>query len=337
MVEATPPPKDVIARARAQVGRIEYRLGKIALDCEEGSAKALNHLLEGAIVPCFGLDCKKRLDALHESNNESCAGGEAAKSSPGEGGGGGGCASSNDSARNVSALIKAEWKKTSQLPLCEVIDLLNTCAVAYGNREKLAAALELLEAAESLYASCCPEDREENEQRSLDDLHTSTLFFFAQIHGHAQNAKMSAFYCAKTTHRQLLLSLKLRADGKGVDFESTSLDVEDWVKNVLSLTTYYGGIDETWQAEHCLLACSELLKLFLSAAEAGEGHGSLAKDSLMVGARKLVDDAAPILLRSHFKQKKKKKMLAYIISSYDRNWLLKSKERRARYTCRSSP
>ena len=243
--------KRLIKVAQTQVGRLEYRLGKIALDCEEGSVKCLEHIVHGCFSSMFGSEAFSRVADMGEGD-QKCKGGKklAELIMYGEVGGGG------------------EEGQGCSVPVEEKVDALNTAAIAYANREKLDLSLELLEVAELLYTNV---GKEKKGGPRLERLHTSTLFFFAQVYGHAQNSRMSCLYCARTTHRQLTQSVKL--EGGELNVEETSLDVEDWVKNVMTLAKYYHNNGENRQAEHCLAACGAICGLFTNAAKRLDDEG----------------------------------------------------------------
>ncbi|GMH63721.1 hypothetical protein TrRE_jg1244 [Triparma retinervis] len=240
--------KKLIKVAQAQVGRLEYRLGKIALDCEEGSVKCLEHIVHGCFSNMFGSEAFSRVADMGEGDQKGKGGkklSELIGYSEGEGEGAG-CSA----------------------PVEEKVEALNTAAIAYANKEKLDLSLELLEVAELLYTNVGSEKR---GGPRLESLHTSTLFFFAQVYGLVQNPRMSCLYCARTTHRQLTQSVKM--EGGELNVDETSLDVEDWVKNVMTLAKYYHNNGENRQAEHCLAACGAICGLFTNAAKGFGAEG----------------------------------------------------------------
>jgi len=150
--------KDDIKIAQKQVCRIEYRLGKIAMDCEEGSVKCLEHLLHGCFSSMFGGEAFGRVSRLGEVDEDVALGGS-----------------------KLSELIETlevEDDKEFSVPVQEKIDALNTSAIAYANREKLDLALELLKVAELLYTRVVSKKGEakvrQSEERS-DELITPSL------------------------------------------------------------------------------------------------------------------------------------------------------------------
>mmetsp|Transcript_23579 Transcript_23579/g.44344 ORF Transcript_23579/g.44344 Transcript_23579/m.44344 type:complete len:715 (-) Transcript_23579:39-2183(-) len=228
MIESSTP-REKLVLAQRQVARIEYRLGTTALAVEEGSAKALEHLVVGAMPQFFGQDVADLVEKLEKEDGGSDP--------------------------NLPQLSTA-------LPLDEALDLLNTCGAANANREKFKLSVELLKAAERLYEVASAEDKSE-----MEDLHTQTLFFLAQTWGHLGDAGNSSLYCAKTTYRQLVMNVVLTADGKDLNVKETSLDVEDWTRNVMTLANYYASIGMHQQAEHCLQASAHLAAIFLKHAD----------------------------------------------------------------------
>ncbi len=222
--------QDQLDTAKSQVGRIEYRFGKIAYECEEGSGKALDHLIECAMPAYFG--------------------------------------------DGFTAAVKSE-KTPEDLPLppmpaepsgaelnvlVEGVDLLNTAAIATCNRENFALALALLSSAQAVYDSLpCP-------PAEAEDLHTHTLFYLAQVHGHNGDAPNSALYCSLTTQRQLSRSVAFSSE-TGIDLDKSTLDAMDWCKNVVTLADYYSNRGDHRLADHCLASASSLAGLYASSVD----------------------------------------------------------------------
>ena len=213
-------PHETLQEAQGQVARLEYRLGSIALSCEEGSLKALDHLVGGAMPYFFGGEVAGLVEKL----------------------------SSGDSPAEASASLPRPLMTT--LPVNEAIDLLNTAGAANANRENFKLTVELLMAAEQLYAASKDDALELTLELTLEQLHTQTLFYLAQTYGHLGDAPNSSLYCAKTTYRQLKFNLSL--SGRDLETTKTTLDVVDWTRNVMTLANYYVGIGHNLQAEHCL-------------------------------------------------------------------------------------
>ncbi|GMI07249.1 hypothetical protein TrLO_g6083 [Triparma laevis f. longispina] len=228
MIESNTPKKTLLD-AQKMVARVEYRLGTTALAVEEGSGKALEHLVVGAMPQFFGQDVADLVEKIEKEDE--------------------------DVEPNLPEI-------STSLPLNEAVDLLNTCGAANANREKFKLSVQLLKASERLYDTASVEEKEK-----MEDVHTQTLFFLAQTWGHLGDASNSSLYCAKTTYRQLRMNVVLSEDGKEVNAKESSLDVEDWTRNVMTLANYYASIGMHQQAEHCLQAAGHLAALFLKQAD----------------------------------------------------------------------
>ncbi len=93
---------------------------------------------------------------------------------------------------------------------------------------------------------------------------TTTLFFLAQVHGHAADRHRSAHYCAATLQRQLLPPA------------AAALNRSEWVQNCVQLAGFYVAEGALGVARHCL-AAARLVAAGLpnnSAPGAGEPPGS---------------------------------------------------------------
>ncbi|GAX74504.1 hypothetical protein CEUSTIGMA_g1953.t1 [Chlamydomonas eustigma] len=75
--------------------------------------------------------------------------------------------------------------------------------------------------------------------------HTSTLFYLAQVHAHAQNRVLSAHYCAATLQRQL---------------ESGQYQLQEWIQNCLQLASIYVARREFAVGQYCLLAADKVVE-----------------------------------------------------------------------------
>jgi len=84
-------------------------------------------------------------------------------------------------------------------------------------------------------------------RRLIDDHHTHSLYYLAQIYGQLKQADASAWYCYQTLAKQ-------------VEWEEGRLDVWGWVSNCMSLIDYLVGVrGDREAAARCLHACSVLL------------------------------------------------------------------------------
>jgi len=104
----------------------------------------------------------------------------------------------------------------------------------------------------------------------LERMHTDTLFYLAQAHGHVGDAAKSAVYCHATLQRQLHC--------RDHDFERF-----EWCKNAMQLATYYSANQALAVAEHCLLAADHVL-VTIPDAERREENGELTEKYLELRA-----------------------------------------------------
>ena len=116
-------PRETLQEAQGQVARLEYRLGSIALSCEEGSLKALDHLVGGAMPYFFGTEVANLVEKLGSTGADSPA---------------------------ESASVSLPRPLQTTLPVNEAVDLLNTAGAANANRENFGLSVELLLAADQV-------------------------------------------------------------------------------------------------------------------------------------------------------------------------------------------
>ena len=148
-------PREVLKEAQGQVARLEYRLGTITLSCEEGSLKALDHLVAGAMPFFFGSEVASYVEK-----------GDAEKSS-------------------------FPKPLTTTLPLKEAINLLNTAGTANANRENFKLSAELLAAAEELYLSSSSDKSGAIEQVSSSESRSDGQHF-TSIHDAVPDAVITS-------------------------------------------------------------------------------------------------------------------------------------------------
>lgn len=173
-----------------------------------------------------------------------------------------------------------------------VIEGLNALGALYCGRGDFATAAEQLTKAELLYAQrsqaeqgaasdTCSEDQSKAGQTpggggkqhhhqqqllllhslpcaDLEVLHTSTLFYLAQVCGHQGNDGESAKYCGATLNRQL---------------RAGEYDASTWVQNCAQLSTYFCTVADFACAEYCLLATQAV-------AEAAAARGARLADDV---------------------------------------------------------
>jgi len=233
MVDKDTHDQTLLDNARMQVARIEYRFGKIALDCEEGSVRALDHLVNCAMSQLVGQEFADNVAKMA-------------------------AVKSDDKIVELVTFPKPQAAIAFPGVLAEQVDLLNTTGAANATRENFPLSIALLNIAFDLLKDHA------DMTKQLEELHTQTTFFLAQVHGANGDGGNSALYCAKTTLRQISFYLTLQQAG-GVDVAKSQLDVVDWVKNVLTLAGYYNQVDLNVQADHCFAAVQAVVKLYLAA------------------------------------------------------------------------
>lgn len=136
------------------------------------------------------------------------------------------------------------------------VHALNHMGMLCSEREEAAEALAHLREAKALYerataagaeplappdARCALPARER-----LERLHTLTLFYLAQVHGHLGESLQSAVHAHATLRRQL--------HSAAAEFEP-----HEWCQNAMQLATFYVGARLFPLAEHCLHAADRVL------------------------------------------------------------------------------
>ncbi|KAJ9534118.1 hypothetical protein QJQ45_002106 [Haematococcus lacustris] len=165
------------------------------------------------------------------------------------------CANNKDPASSTASQDQACSEQETGT-LCKLQqDCYNSLAVLWCSRGDHAAALSWLKKAEEVYKQhlgCNPatasntstdipraDTMQAIHMQSLEAGYTSTLFYLAQVHGHADNRDQSARYCAATLQRQLAAG---------------SFDVSEWLQNCVQLANYYSSTHAFALAEHCIAA-----------------------------------------------------------------------------------
>lgn len=136
------------------------------------------------------------------------------------------------------------------------IECYNQLGVLWGNRDDHQKALQYLLEAKTVYEThrAIPPvaaeqwllgdaGSEADRAKLLEDLHTHTLFYLAQVYGHTGQPQLSAQYCRDTLGRQL---------------RAKQFDSVEWALNCATLSQYYLGTSNFLQARHCI-ACSALV------------------------------------------------------------------------------
>jgi hypothetical protein len=167
---ASPTPPATLKLAQQQAARLEFRLGRIASDTEEGSVVVLEHLT--AAMPSLVSEAfLKAVDALSVEP---------------EGG-------FPKDQKNVPCSLPPVPAPPADL-LPEVASLLNIAAVCFCNRENFPLCLALLHASVALTKSAGG-----GREADLAPLETQATFFLAQAYGAAGDGPNSATYCGLTS------------------------------------------------------------------------------------------------------------------------------------------
>mmetsp|Transcript_31830 Transcript_31830/g.79421 ORF Transcript_31830/g.79421 Transcript_31830/m.79421 type:complete len:689 (-) Transcript_31830:408-2474(-) len=150
-----------------------------------------------------------------------------------------------------------EMLGTGPRELLHRVDALNHMGMLCSEREQQPQALAHLTEAKDLYEqamatndlgyltpldTACATPAAER----LERLHTHTLFYLAQVHGHLGDPLQSAVHAHATLRRQLA-----RNDAEYEPFE--------WCKNAMQLATFYPTVRAFAVAEHCLFAATHVL------------------------------------------------------------------------------
>lgn len=149
-----------------------------------------------------------------------------------------------------------EMLGTGPAELLHRVDALNHMGMICSEREKPEEALAHLTEAKALYEKAMAEGAEPLVPvdtrcatpaiERLEQLHTHTLFYLAQVHGHMGNAPQSAIHAHATLRRQL-------------NSAAASFEPHEWCKNAMQLATYYCSARLFDIAEHCLHAADRVL------------------------------------------------------------------------------
>lgn len=133
----------------------------------------------------------------------------------------------------------------------ELIDALNQLGATRANREQYEQALIALLHAKQTYkdlkkdaeSNPLPETRTKAWWEEVETLHTSTVFFMAQVYGHQGNSVLAARYCQMCLSRQT----------------ETDYDPQEWAKNAIGLAFFYSSEDRFADARYCLAAATAVL------------------------------------------------------------------------------
>eukprot|EP01112_Ceratiomyxa_fruticulosa_P019732 TRINITY_DN6524_c0_g1_i1.p1 TRINITY_DN6524_c0_g1~~TRINITY_DN6524_c0_g1_i1.p1 ORF type:complete len:640 (-),score=143.03 TRINITY_DN6524_c0_g1_i1:95-1873(-) len=129
----------------------------------------------------------------------------------------------------------------------ESLQCFNGLGILWNDRGDFQKAETYLLRAENLYHSA-PYDKngtiDEKLKDEVEDNHTKTLFYLAQVYGHSKSVTKSANYCLKTLQRQL-------KSGKFVP--------PTWSSHALSLSDYYCAENQLKHAGQCLIAASIII------------------------------------------------------------------------------
>jgi len=189
--------KEDVEVAKQHLWRLEYRLGKIGQQVEEGPKDHFTYALSGVFdrritAEGSGDDYVKDMRSYEEDINVG-----------------------NDFFSRIhhdNGFLRekfASYFAKERAPggcLHEVLDLLNLAGATHCNREEPKIAMCYLLTAKILYCDGV-EDEEGEGRENCDAQHVLTLFFIAQCCGFMENVELSAEYSGITT----LLQLKVRA------------------------------------------------------------------------------------------------------------------------------
>ena len=155
------------------------------------------------------------------------------------------------------------------------IECYNQLGVMWGNRDAHQKALELLLKAATVYETnraTPPMAAEQwllgnagselDRSKLLEDLHTHTLFYLAQVYGHTGQPQLSAQHCRDTLGRQL---------------RANQFDSVEWTLNCATLSQYYLGASNFLQARHCLACSARVLQSLLDKGMAASSEDEVDK------------------------------------------------------------
>eukprot|EP00467_Chlorarachnion_reptans_P000111 CAMPEP_0114516848 /NCGR_PEP_ID=MMETSP0109-20121206/17560_1 /TAXON_ID=29199 /ORGANISM="Chlorarachnion reptans, Strain CCCM449" /LENGTH=563 /DNA_ID=CAMNT_0001697291 /DNA_START=144 /DNA_END=1835 /DNA_ORIENTATION=+ len=131
----------------------------------------------------------------------------------------------------------------------ELVECYNYMSINASNRTDFQKAKELCESGVSLYKDAKSEGKTEGDAkraRELEDAHTLTLFYLAQVEGHLGNGPMSARYLLLTMARQL--------DG------AKDFNPKEFVNNAITIAGFHLNSARYRQADHCLKAAEHVLQ-----------------------------------------------------------------------------
>ncbi|GAB5361363.1 hypothetical protein AAMO2058_000707000 [Amorphochlora amoebiformis] len=122
----------------------------------------------------------------------------------------------------------------------EMVDVYNLAAMAASNRQEQTLAKEKLMSGMNLYKEAKAKGHTSKE---LEELHTLTLFYLAQVEGHLGDSVAAAKNLSLTLARQL----------------AGEINPKDWVQNGISLAGFHINNHRYAQADHMLKASQKVL------------------------------------------------------------------------------
>eukprot|EP00741_Cyanophora_paradoxa_P010731 tig00020538_g10373.t1 len=159
---------------------------------------------------------------------------------------GGEAPSAASEANDATSWVKIEYRARY------LVDLYNRLGVLWNDRGEYSKADEFLQKALDAYRrkkpslptpSASTEASSENAKRTIEDEHTMSYYYLAQVAANLKKPKASAKYCAITLKRQL---------------ESGSFDHQDWALNCVNLSAYHRAVGHFGTAERCLHAAASI-------------------------------------------------------------------------------
>eukprot|EP00026_Physarum_polycephalum_P001145 Phypoly_transcript_01146.p1 GENE.Phypoly_transcript_01146~~Phypoly_transcript_01146.p1 ORF type:complete len:545 (+),score=83.59 Phypoly_transcript_01146:1989-3623(+) len=127
---------------------------------------------------------------------------------------------------------------SSERPL-ETLDCLNQLGILWNNRTDYNQSEKYLKKAEELYDKIDLAKFDETTREKIEDQHTLTLFYLAQMYGYCKKTLESATYCRKTLQRQL---------------KSKKYVPEEFVSHCLSLSGFYDSENMLDHVRQCVEA-----------------------------------------------------------------------------------
>lgn len=130
-------------------------------------------------------------------------------------------------------------------PFSMIQDCLNQLGMVWANRHGFDHAFNYLRRGQIMYLN---RPAHLQNEKSLDNSYTLTLFHLAQAYGGMSKSELSSKFCAETMERQLHYSASADEEMRKKD----PFDPKDWIRNCCALSDYFINECMFWTAEYVM-------------------------------------------------------------------------------------